>query len=90
MIKETLEELEISPSQFILQRKENIKKYYKFKDKIGEGIVYSKLKVHLERSIKLIICLLKNLEQLNVYLNHLLIPNKMLNSSKKLIFSKHL
>lgn len=90
MVKETLEELEISPSQFILQRKENIRKYYKFKDKIGEGIINSKLKAHLEKSIRHIIFLPKKSERLSVYLNHLLVPSKMPNSSKKSIFSKHL
>jgi len=82
--------LEITPSQFILQRRENIKKHYKFEKKIGEGIFRDNLKVLLERCIKHVIYLLTRLEQLNVFPNPLLILNRMSNSSKKSTSSKHL
>jgi len=90
IVKETLEDLEITPSQFVLQRRENIRDYYKFEKKIGEGIFRDNLKVLLEKCIKHIMYLLRRLEQLNVFPNPLLILDGISNSSKKSTSSKHL
>ncbi len=32
-----LDDIQISPSQFVVENKDNIYKYYTFKDKLGEG-----------------------------------------------------